>query len=524
MFKYIFSFILFSSMLFAQISPGELTTAHANLEGLSNCTKCHDLGDKVTNSNCLACHTEIRTLINLSSGYHSSGDVKGKDCSKCHPEHFGRKFKIVNFDSKSFDHDKTSYKLTGAHTNLDCDKCHQAKNISDPNLKKRKGTYLGLNSYCFSCHTDYHQKTLGDDCSKCHNTIKFRPAEKFDHSKAKFKLSGKHVETACIKCHPVIKKNGSDFQKFTGLQFSNCSSCHNDVHKGKFGYNCANCHVTTGFSVINKKGFDHSKTNYPLLGKHASVSCDKCHQKGLNDKPQYKKCLNCHKDYHKGQFTENKIFRDCNECHNVYGFRPATFTIDKHNLSKFQLTGAHLAIPCEKCHLEKENWKFRNLGLNCIDCHKNIHGSEIIEKYLNGDSCTGCHVTEGWSIINFDHKRTEFELLGKHKEQTCRSCHYRENISFNNQLIFKSLGKNCEVCHNDVHAGQFKQGEFSDCVRCHTYDNWKPDRFDHEKTKFKLKGAHEKLKCNQCHPLIALSDIRFVKYKLEDFKCSDCHK
>ncbi len=522
--KFFFSFIFFNSLLLAQISPGELTEAHSNLEGMSNCTKCHELGDKVTNSKCLECHTEIQTLRKLNSGYHSSDEVKGKECSNCHPEHFGRKFRIVNFDAKSFLHDKTSFKLTGSHIRLECDKCHQAKYIFDPELQKREGTYLGLNTYCFSCHSDYHQNTLGDNCASCHGTNKFRPAEKFDHSKAKFKLTGKHLKTTCLKCHPVIKKDGRDFQKFTGLYFSICSSCHKDVHKGKFGKYCNNCHVTTGFSVINKKGFDHSKTNYPLLGKHIFVNCNKCHKASLKDKPGYKNCIDCHSDYHNGQFVTNNALRDCKECHSVNGFKPANFSFERHNQTKFQLTGAHLAIPCENCHLENERWKFRSLGLKCIDCHKNIHDNEIVEKYLNGNTCTECHATESWSTINFDHTRTEFELLGKHKKQKCSACHYQQSISYGNQLLFKSLHKNCEICHNDVHAGQFKSGEFSDCTRCHTYENWKPDKFDHEKTQFKLKGAHEKLKCNQCHPVVTLSNINFIKYKLEDFKCSDCHK
>lgn len=519
--KLFFFFLIFSSFLLAQISPGELTTAHSDLDGLSHCTKCHELGQKVINSKCLDCHKEISTLITLNSGYHSSSDVKGKNCSKCHPEHFGRNFKIINFDPKSFDHSKTSYDLTGAHKKTDCNKCHQAKNISDPELKKKE-TYLGLNSFCFSCHEDYHQKTLGDDCGKCHNSEKFKPAAHFDHNKANFKLTGKHLNVKCIRCHPVNKKSGKDFQKFTGLKFNNCTPCHKDKHEGKFGNVCNNCHVTTGFTIINKKRFDHSKTNYPLLGKHQEVNCEKCHQKGLNDKPQFKKCINCHKDYHKGQFVQDNILRDCTDCHNVYGFRPAIFTINKHNSGKFKLTGAHLATPCEKCHYDKENWNFRNLGLNCIDCHKNIHGNEIIEKYLGNNECTGCHNTESWSTINFDHKRTEFELLGKHKNQKCGSCHHKESGLLDDVMLFKSLGKNCEVCHKDMHAGQFKEGDSSNCTRCHSFDNWKPDKFDHEKTRFSLKGAHEKIKCNKCHPIVA-ANFNYIKYKMEDFKCSACH-
>ena len=65
---------------YAQLSPGDLTTAHASLEGMSNCTQCHDLGNKVTNAKCLECHKELRALITRKKGYHASKDVKAKDC------------------------------------------------------------------------------------------------------------------------------------------------------------------------------------------------------------------------------------------------------------------------------------------------------------------------------------------------------------------------------------------------------------------------------------------------------------
>ena len=54
---------------FAQLSPGDLTTAHAKLEGMSNCTQCHDLGNKVTNARCLACHKELQSLITQTVSY-----------------------------------------------------------------------------------------------------------------------------------------------------------------------------------------------------------------------------------------------------------------------------------------------------------------------------------------------------------------------------------------------------------------------------------------------------------------------
>ena len=55
-----------------QISPGDLSAAHADLEGIRNCTQCHTLGDKVSNDKCLDCHSEIQSLIAGHSGYHGS--------------------------------------------------------------------------------------------------------------------------------------------------------------------------------------------------------------------------------------------------------------------------------------------------------------------------------------------------------------------------------------------------------------------------------------------------------------------
>jgi nitrate/TMAO reductase-like tetraheme cytochrome c subunit len=243
----------------------------------------------------------------------------------------------------------------------------------------------------------------------------------------------------------------------------------------------------------------------------------------LKERPKYKKCTDCHSDQHKAQFIVDDVLQDCKDCHNEFGFQPSIITGEIHNQYKLKLSGSHLAIPCQSCHFENENWKFRNFGLECIDCHKNIHEEEIVEKFLPGNNCLECHNTASWYTINFKHDQTEFELAGKHKSQTCSNCHYQLTFQNEKRLVFKSLQKNCEVCHNDIHAAQFKAGEFSDCTRCHTFKNWKPEKFDHEKTKFSLKGAHVKLKCNKCHQVVAFVNIKFIKYKLEDFKCSACH-
>ena len=234
---------------------------------------------------------------------------------------------------------------------------------------------------------------------------------------------------------------------------------------------------------------------------------------------KYEKCTDCHTDFHKGAFVKNSNIRDCSECHTVKGFKPSNYTIEQHNEIKFQLTGSHLAVSCESCHYKGNEWSFREIGTECISCHQNVHKIEITKKFMPDNNCGVCHETKSWLNITFDHSKTDYPLSGKHLEVNCGSCHYKNKTEFK----FASLKSDCESCHRDVHLGQFKMNGTSDCQQCHGYHNWEPVKFDHNKTKFPLKGAHQKLNCNACHKQAENNGITFIKFKLEDFRCAACH-
>ncbi|MBA4320025.1 MAG: cytochrome C [Flavobacterium sp.] len=521
--KYIVIIFLFSFPILAQISPGDLTKSHASLEGMKNCTVCHDLGKQVSNDKCLTCHKEIGQRITLNRGYHSSSDVKGKDCWKCHSEHHGRNFEIVHFRKNVFDHNKTNFTLSGVHSNLSCEKCHKQQYIQNTELKKRANTYLGLETKCKNCHEDYHKNTLGDNCAGCHNLNKFRPANIFNHDKAKFPLTGAHKNTSCEKCHAKITDNGKVFQKFTGLSYKNCIDCHKDYHNGKLGTNCQKCHSSSSFRSVSKSQFDHSKTSYPLVGKHTDVECSKCHGLKLSSKPKHETCLSCHKDFHIGQLTRNNKIIDCIECHTEKGFTPSLFSIEKHSAAKYKLSGSHLAVPCKSCHLLKNEWKFKIVSQGCGDCHENIHRDEISPKFMGNKNCAACHDVGAWNQVTFDHNQTDFRLIGIHWKTACDKCHTKSENGVK-RFIFVSLDKKCVTCHNDIHYSQFSEADKTDCGRCHNFDNWKATNFDHSKTKFPLDGAHKKVKCIKCHKQIFNSEKQlYIKYKIEDIKCAACH-
>jgi hypothetical protein len=490
---------------------------------LDNCTKCHVLGNKVTNVKCLECHTEINEKIKSGSGLHSNIRIKGKECIACHNEHHGRNFKLIKFDKNSFNHSETGFTLQGKHTNIKCEECHNIKNQVIVIRNKRQGTYLGLNQNCSSCHEDYHQGTLSSDCQKCHNNEAFRPASFFNHNNTAFTLSGAHLRLNCTKCHHEEIRNGRKFTKFKGIDFKSCTSCHQDVHQGKFGSNCQKCHSTESFKNITTAKFNHSLTNFPLTGKHLSLECIACHKSGLQVKLKYNRCSDCHEDFHRGEFTVANTITDCSQCHNFDGFRPAIYTVEDHNKSRFILAGSHLALPCSACHNNEGIWKFKFAEVNCVVCHKNIHEGEISDKYIN-KSCESCHKENSWHNITFDHKLTGFILEGKHAGLLCSSCHANKTDN-KIKYVFKTIGHDCESCHKDIHSGQFKIDGKSDCSRCHIPESWKSSKFDHNNTGFPLTGAHKNLECSRCHlPVLAANNISYMVYKIGKLKCSDCHK
>ncbi len=508
--------------LHGQFSPGDLTEQHKSLEGLDNCNECHALKKKVSNRKCINCHDQIKLLIDAKKGYHGSTKIKSQECESCHSEHFGRDFGIIHFDSKTFNHDESGYPLIDAHQLVECEKCHNKKNIKNIDLAKKDNTYLGLSTQCNSCHENVHKPTLGDDCANCHKVTDFKSVNYSDHSKTNFPLTGQHKNLDCNKCHET--NTNKQTISFSIKNYNSCNSCHKDVHINQFSENCMDCHVTTSFStILNQEYFDHTKTGFPLVDKHEHVKCNQCHNDRISTRALQGKCYECHSDYHKGEFVKKSIQTDCIKCHSENGFTPSVFTIAKHNNLEFQLQGSHLTIPCENCHKKTERWKFRNIGKNCIDCHKNIHNGYISKKYIKDNQCSDCHSLDSWTAVTFDHDSTDFTLLGKHKIISCKSCHFKvaEDGIIVQQFNFKN--NTCVQCHDNIHNGQFENNNQTTCISCHGFDTWRVKNFNHEITKFPLTGVHIKTQCTKCHKKTKIDGHNSLNFVITEFKCSDCH-
>ena len=242
------------------ISPGKLTRAHADLEGINNCTQCHTLGNRsADNVLCLDCHTPLATRIDAGTGLHAT--VSDQNCADCHKEHFGVEFIAVRFDTLNFEHEETGFELTGTHTEASCRSCHQPDFIVAEDVIDFKGehdaldkTFLGTSTECIGCHLpdSPHENQFPEvNCDTCHDTEIWEEVPFFDHDDTDFPLTGLHKDVECESCHNTwTSPAGEPYVQYVDRDFATCASCHEDSHDGAFGADCASCHRTDGWNVL----------------------------------------------------------------------------------------------------------------------------------------------------------------------------------------------------------------------------------------------------------------------------------
>ncbi len=505
------------------VSPGPLSAAHAKLDGLKNCEKCHEKGNQVSADRCLACHRDVASRIARKKGVHR--DVKD-ECAACHAEHAGRDGELRPFDPKGFDHaEETGFPLDGKHAPLaeKCASCHKTR------------SFLKVSPSCVTCHADAHKGALGASCITCHSaSVAFKETrQSFDHGKTKYPLTGAHVKVACAKCHA----NGV----FRGVKFATCADCHEDPHRKAFGADCSSCHGTATFKTVK---VDHGKTAFPLRGRHAEIQCAACHKEPAT-KVRLKAgtCATCHQDPHRGEFKQ-----DCASCHNERSFRGVPF--DHAVKTRFALTGKHGTAKCGACHVPpgaaaagangkesgggvaKANGSlpkvvvFKGLKSECAACHKDPHKGTL------GTACGTCHGTESFRPKDFRHPRLPEFFAGLHENLACEKCHGGPKTGPSGKPVpvgdrtYRGLSVACATCHKDPHLGQVS----ASCETCHAVSGAKfaPVKFDHSKSTFPLTGKHAPLACEKCHKKetakFPAANGTAVRLKGLGTACATCHK
>jgi len=256
-----------------------LTGAHNRVD----CLRCHPGGRYTgTPTDCVACHQQDYNATtnpnHQTSGYPTT-------CQNCHNTGAWR--------PANFDHNATRFPLTGAHTRVDCLRCHPG------------GRYTGTPTVCVACHQQDYNATTNPNhqasgfpttCQNCHTTNAWRPAN-FDHNTTRFPLTGAHTRVDCALCHIGGRYTGTP---------TDCVACHqqdynattNPNHQGSgFPTQCQNCHTTSAWRPAN---FNHDGQYFPIYsGKHQGKwsTCADCHINPGNYRVF--ECILCHEHSNK---------------------------------------------------------------------------------------------------------------------------------------------------------------------------------------------------------------------------------
>lgn len=371
-----------------------------------------------------------------------------------------------------------------------CLECHTEV---QEELTASNGLHAQLNpkTPCFACHSDHRGRDFDPTRAGLEN---------FDHSVTSFSLIRHQVDynaalLPCASCHTA-----DDFS----IAQEACTACHAGYdapfmaqHQQEFGFDCLACHD----GVDRMADFDHSQTEFPLEGQHATTNCAGCHLNNQFDELPAQ-CVACHAEpaIHAGLFDSA-----CESCHTPDGWTPATLgdTTFEHNIqTRFSLV-QHQAdfsgavLNCASCH----QTNLETVALNvCTTCHAQADaGFMIAHEQQFGSDCLACH--DGVDRMHdFDHAQF-FVLDGRHIEIECAICHVNQQ--------FAGTPSECVACHAEpsIHAGVFGV----QCENCHSTTAWVPASL--KAHTFPLDhGGEGMIACETCHV------TTYVQYT-----CDACH-
>ncbi len=292
----------------------------------------------------------------------------------------------------------------------------------------------------------------------------------------------------------------------------------------------------------------------PLSRSHAAIdkatACMDCHEPKRATTAV--RCLTCHRElatriragrgYHgrdKNRSTQ------CASCHAEHGGRDAVLvswpgghdSFD-HSLAGYTLEGKHASLGCRTCHLPalvraadvraatslRTATTYLGLPTRCAECHGDTHRGQFAARVAQAD-CAACHNPLAWKPVSVDHDGAAFPLTGRHAQVRCEGCH--PTVTADGKVApagtldafvrYRPVPHEaCVDCHTDPHKNKYGP----DCTRCHTTAGWteiSTGAFDHDRTRYPLRGLHRGVACAGCHVGGAF------KKPLTFARCADCH-
>jgi len=284
---------------------------------------------------------------------------------------------------------------------------------------------------------------------------------------------------------------------------------------------------TLGFiNSINPNEVVHP---FPLMGKHAVISCDGCH-KDNNYAATPADCQQCHGAIRPAAHYEGA----CTNCHSPFAWNQVHF--DHQLVQATDCLSCHLdrrpknhfQVQCAFCHNQST---FKGAtpdhvlagATDCISCHRETQPAGHFDK-----QCSTCHQATTWAdMSNFSHDKTDTTQCRNCHEKTlpaghadvgetqCSNCHNQKSWKPLEHMDHAALAApvNCVQCHASTKPDNHLDIQGAQCSACHSTTAWKPvQSMDHS-------VLAQPLDCVKCHA--GTKPPGHVE--INGAQCSQCH-
>jgi len=396
-----------------------------------DCTVCHDVhldrasplfldeGDpgpiakeSAGSEACGVCHEE--PVRNLGSSVHASL-LEKEGCERCHGpaaahvKSGGRSRFVVNPERQdpatasalclschSGGPDHASGWADGplSRQGLSCLTCHQAhaphesqgRTVPSDQPVVEKARRVGSET-CSVCHEDPHpgierspHASLAGSCEKCHGpgSAHVVSGGSADRILSPARLPKTRQAALCLSCHGREPRGIGWHRGEHARAGLSCTTCHDPLtSRAESSVKrepelCATCHqdVAAQFRLPN---------HHPL--DRGGVTCGSCHDphsdgvRFLSLELKKERCFDCHRDKRGPFLFEHEADRQdgCVICHTPHG-----------SANRRLLTHRRVSDLCIQCHVTpaSHNLAKGSPFKNCLNCHGNIHGSYVDEKFF----------------------------------------------------------------------------------------------------------------------------------------------
>jgi hypothetical protein len=266
--------------------------------------------------------------------------------------------------------------------------------------------------------------------------------------------------------------------------------------------------VQTGKPAQEWTAESHDRTNFPLIGKHRTLSCRECHL-NLVFEGTPSDCEVCHWQRQQDDRFGLQLGTRCSDCHAPQSWKkvdPAKW--NHETVTGFRLEGIHRTLDCETCH---GSGGFAPRPTACFSCHEADYRGTREPNHTDANfptDCTVCHNQRSWEDASAAH--ASFVRQGMHASAACTDCHQNG--------VYAGTSPDCSSCHIDDYNNTTNPNHRTlafplDCSQCHGTSaiSFSGAVLNHA---FPIQsGRHSGFLCSDCHR----------SSNLQTFSCIDCH-